>query len=329
MTAPYNYSSGYVSERAGSGGKDPGRKAYADALFARARAGDQAALQELGWRSGVAADPNPSDKEGSWATADARNYGQSLLGQLGGGFTPRYEQANDGSFNVGRTLGGALKVAAPFAGLIPGVGPLVGAGLAAGGSALGGALHGDRFNLLDTALAGGAGYLGGKFNPFGSRAGPLGASGLGNATQSGAGIGGQGLSQVGNAGIGALPEGAYQSFPGLPGGITDAGMSGGPMGGGGGGGFLDNIFGGGGGGGFLDKVLQYGPGIVGGIGAANRQHESDQMMQDAVRGAQAEWAARAPLRAFSQEQILGLPGIQRPDLASVFADPGNPFYRPG
>jgi hypothetical protein len=302
MTAPYNYSDQFIRERASSGGKDPGRQRTADELFAQAKAGDPAALLRLQYLSGVKDDPATAAKEG-WATADARNYGKMLLGQMGQGYTPQYDQAHDGSFQPLHAIGGVLKVAAPFAGLIPGVGPMIGAGLAAGGSALGGALHGDRFNLLDTALAGGAGYLGGKLNPFGSHAASYGAGatpGLGNMTQSGPGVLGTGA--------------------GLP---TDPGMS---AGGGGGGGFLNTLFGGGGGG-ILDKALQYGLPILGAAGEAHRQHEADQMMQDAYRQSQAEWLARQPLRDFSQQQILGLPSIQRPDMSKVFADPGNPFYR--
>lgn len=226
-------------------------------------------------------------------------------------------------------LGSVLKIAAPFAGLIPGVGPLVGAGLAAGGSALGGAMHGDRFSLLDTALAGGAGYLGGKWNPLGSRAGAAGMipSSAGNATQ-GMGGAGSALSEVGNANVGAIPGLGYQSWPGLPPMGTDPGMS---AGGQVGGGILDRVLGrggGGGGGGWLDKILQYGPMIAGGISNANRQHEADQMMQDAIRGAQSEWTARAPLRDFAMQGIMGLPGLKRPDLSAVFRDEGNPYYTP-
>lgn len=223
------------------------------------------------------------------------------------------------------TLGGVVgRYIAPAAlAMIPGIGTMTAAGLAAGANAGGQLFQNGRINPVESLTAGAATYGGRSLlnSALGPKPGMV-PSGVGNATQSGGGIGDQTLSQVGNASGGALPGSAYESFPGL-----DPGMSGGDMGGGS---YLDRILGGGGeGSGFLDKVLKYGPGIVGGIGAANRQHESDQMMQDAVRGAQAEWAARAPLRAFSQEQILGLPGIQRPDMSKVFADPGNPFYRPG
>lgn len=45
---------------------------------------------------------------------------------------------------VGHLVGGAMRVAAPFAGFIPGVGPLAAAGLAAGGTVLGRMLQRDK-----------------------------------------------------------------------------------------------------------------------------------------------------------------------------------------
>lgn len=66
--------------------------------------------------------------------------------------------------SLGKIAGGALKVAAPFAGFIPGVGPLAAAGLAAGGTALGRLASGDntfgKGGLKNIALAGGAGAAG-------------------------------------------------------------------------------------------------------------------------------------------------------------------------
>src|SRR6267142_2876822 len=72
---------------------------------------------------------------------------------------------------AGHTLGSVAKVAAPFAGLIPGVGPELAAVLAAGGETAGRALHGDRFDLASTLGAGAAGYAGAKARGAGSATG--------------------------------------------------------------------------------------------------------------------------------------------------------------
>lgn len=61
--------------------------------------------------------------------------------------------------NLGQTLGGVIKTAAPIAALaIPGLSPLAAAGLAAGGSAAGGLLAGDRFDPVQAGLSGVAAY---------------------------------------------------------------------------------------------------------------------------------------------------------------------------
>jgi hypothetical protein len=60
------------------------------------------------------------------------------------------------AIKLGKILGGILKTASPFAGLIPGVGIPLAAGLGAAGTALGRGLSGDKFSLGST-LAGGAG----------------------------------------------------------------------------------------------------------------------------------------------------------------------------
>lgn len=285
------YSASQINKRVGSG-RDAERARKNSQLFAQAtqppHEDDAAALAQLRARAG-------DDSTGGLATNDARNHARMLLNTLPGAAPLEYSEARDGGGFVG-SLGGVLKTAAPFAGLIPGVGPLVGAGLAAGGSALGGALHGDKFDLGKTLLAGGAGYLGGKLNPFGTKlpAAPS-LAGMGDSTYGPA-------SMVGAAGAAGTPGYA------------------------GGGGILSKI-GLGSGGGLLDKALQYGPLIMGGIAGANRQHESDQMMQNAVRGAQADYASRAPLRDFAQSQILGLPNLEAPDLSHIFNDPSNPYNR--
>lgn len=74
---------------------------------------------------------------------------------------------------VGKTVGGAMKFAAPFAGLIPGVGPLAAAGLGAGGNLLGRALSGQKTfgDLGQTAMSAGAGAGGAALSGGNSFAG--------------------------------------------------------------------------------------------------------------------------------------------------------------
>jgi hypothetical protein len=281
------YSEAEIRKRVGSG-TDAKRARKVDSLFAKAtqppHEDDAQALAQLRALSG-------DDSTGGFATNDARNYARMRLNTLPGATPLEYSEARDGGGFFG-SLGGVLKTAAPFAGLIPGVGPLLGAGLAAGGSALGGELSGDDFNLGKTLLAGGAGYLGGKLNPFGGGGGAV-AGAAGTGTQSMPGIA------------------AQASTPGYAGGGGILGKLGIPTGGGG----------------LLDKALQHGPMILGGLAAANRQHEADQMMQEAVRGARQDWQSRAPLRDFASSQIMSTADLQAPDVSHIFADPSNPYNR--
>lgn len=287
----------------------------AQGILARAKQGDPQAINQL----------YVASRSGGWRP-DNRNAAIDAWNELSPGTDqdlPRMKNPHGFLGDWDKAIGKGLKTVAPFAGLIPGVGPLLGAGLAAGGSALGGQMHGDKFSLLDTALAGGAGYLGGKANPFGSKGGIPAApdiSGMGDATY--------------RPGGGGLPSGGFgpgEYAGGLPNGSGGYGVPDiNPIGGGGGQSILDRVLGQGtggapGGGGWLDKLLQYGPMVAGGISNANRQHESDQMMQDAVKGSTAEWNARAPLRSFAQSNILSLPTLKRRDLSAVFADPGNMY----
>jgi hypothetical protein len=307
-----NYTTEELASRASSGGKDPGRKAYLDALAVRARQGDRAALQEIGWRSGVLADPNPTDREGSYATADARNWGQHLFADLTPGYTPQYEVANDGSFNLGHALGGILKTAAPFASLIPGVGIPLGAALGAGGSALGGALHGDDFSLGKTLLAGGAGAAGSAL------LGGQGFHGIGGIPAR-LGLGGGGAAGGAAPGMGA--GGVMAPGGGLVGTAQAVGGSGG------GGGILQQLFGNGRGGIDIGRLISTGALVGGTLSAANTQNQANEQRQGAIEGATGEWNDRAPLRAAAMQGILALPNLQRPDLSAIFADPGNPYYR--
>jgi hypothetical protein len=162
---PYNYSDQQVKQRASSGGKDPGRMATADKLFAQAtqppHEDDAAALSSLKALSGLApgVDQNGERTEG-WATADARNYGKMLLAKADPSYQAQYDHANDGSFKPMHALGGVMKFAAPFAGMIPGVGIPLAAGLGAGGNALGNLAQGNGFDLKGALLSGAAGAAG-------------------------------------------------------------------------------------------------------------------------------------------------------------------------
>lgn len=297
---PYDYSDQYLSQRV-TDGKDASRAQTAQALAARAKAGDQAALQQLEQLSGVVGG-------GGWATADAQNYGRMMLRDILPGYQPSYDKAHDGGgflSGLGHTLGSVLKIAAPIAGaLIPGVG-MLGAGLiGAGGSAAGGLLHGDPFNLGKTLMAGGGAALGNNL--------------LGN----GLGGGSSGLWGAAQPATGALTPGGYA---GGAGGVPpyDPGMSGNPSGGGG---WLGQIFGGADGKIGLGDILG-GIGMIGGgISATNAQNKANQERDAAIAGATQDWQSRAPLRSAAQTGLLGLGALKAPDLSSIFADPGNPFY---
>lgn len=299
----YDYSDSYVTDRASHGGKDANRKATMDQWFAAAQHGDPQAIQELENMAGM------SGTGQGWATADARNYDKMLLGRLGIGGQPQYDQAHDGSFNPVHALGSAMKFAAPFAGLIPGVGLPLGAALGAGGSALGGALHGDKFNLGKTLLAGAAGgagsyLMGGEgFHGIGGAPGRLGSL---------FGIGGHNAATAGIAGTGT------QSMPGVAG---AAATGGGGAGAGGALGTLDRIG---------SLAGKYGPMVMGGlgvIGAGKAQSHANALTDQAVQGSMQDWQSRAPVRARAQQLMLG-PMPQAPNLNSSLADYGNPFYHP-
>jgi hypothetical protein len=303
-----------IIKRAQSGGKDPGRMATADKLAARAKAGDQAALQEL---IGL------SQSNGGWATNDAVNYGRLKLRELGfnmqgldegGG----YVEPRDGAFSLGKTLGGALKIAAPIAGaLIPGVGWLGAAAIGGLGNAGGQLLQNGRVNvgqsLLSGALAGGGNALLGNGLGAGS-SGMLGSAGqgaqaLGGAASAGgapAGLGPQGIMAPGGGAIGAV------GTPGIASGGGVFGQLGGLFGG------ADGKFG-------LGDALGLFGTIGSGIHAANLQDEARDQRRAAIEGATNEWNSRAPLRQASQAGLLSAGNLQRPDFSQIFADPGNPF----
>lgn len=80
--------------------------------------------------------------------------------------------------SVGKVAGSAMKIAAPFAGMIPGVGTLAGIGLGAGGNALGNLLSGKKQSLSGIATSGAAGGAGSALT------GGQGFKGLGNIPSS-------------------------------------------------------------------------------------------------------------------------------------------------
>jgi hypothetical protein len=306
---PYNYDDAFLRERASSGGKDPGRMKTAERLAAEARAGNQQSLLALINLSGGPNDPDPSD---NWATADARNYGKMLLRDIMPDYQPTYDKAHDGSFSLGKTLGGVLKVAAPIAGaLIPGVGMLGAAAIGGLGNAGGQLLQGGKFNLGQSLLSGALGAGGNALLGNGLGAGSSGW--LGAAKPAAQAIGGaaQGL---GPAGVMAPGGGTIGSVatPGISSGSGVFGQLGGFLGG------ADGKLG-------LNDILTYGGMIGGGISAANAQDQANELRKAALQGAQQEWQTRAPLRNAAQQGLLGLGSLERPDFSQIFADPGNPF----
>ena len=162
-----NYTDQQVSKRASGGGKDAGRMHTVDRLVAQAtqppHEDDAQALGALrslsGVQGGSGLDQAGKPTEG-FATADARNYGRMMLGKLDPSYKPEYDPANDGSFKPLHALGGIAKVAAPFAGMIPGVGIPLAAGLGALGNTAGNLMQGKGFDLKGALLSGAAGAAG-------------------------------------------------------------------------------------------------------------------------------------------------------------------------
>ena len=302
----YNYSTSQVTSRASSGGRDLGRKHTIDRLVQQATQpphdDDQAAIGAIMSLSGV---PGGSglDQAGKptqgFADADARNYGQLALQQLTGR-APTYEHQHDGSFNLGHALGSVLKYGAPIAaGLIPGLGPLAAAGIGMAGNTAGRALAGDQFSLgsmvLSGALPGLSQYAGVPYKLFGG--GPAAAGTAGNMTQ----------------GMGGIASGAGGGVPGAASAAASAGK-----------GILGTGITGG-------DLLHYAPLGIGAIGAyqgAQDMSKANALRERAVKLAEQDYAERAPYRMNALRQA-SQPLPQAPDLTSVFADRGNPFYRPG
>lgn len=230
----YNYSAAQVTKRAGSGGKDAGRMHTIDRLVAQATQPpheDDAqavdAIKSLGGIPGGSGFDQAGNPTSGFATADARNYAKLALSRLDPSYSPEYQQANDGSFSLGKTLGGVLKVAAPIAGaLIPGVGTLGSLAIGSLGNAGGNLLQGNGFDLKGALLsgaaaAGGNALLGNQgFRGLGGIPQRLGIGGgapgaVGNATQSMAG--------AASAAPSAAPGGILAKLGGL-GGVAKAGI---------------------------------------------------------------------------------------------------------
>lgn len=176
-----------------------GSDAAAMDLAARAKAGDQAALQQLYAATGIAGNPD------AWRP-DHRNAAIDAWNTLGiGQPIPDIKNPHHGILGA---VGDVLKVAAPIgAAFIPGIGPIAAGAIAAGGSAAGGLMKGEPFNLGKTLMAGAAG-AGGNFL--------LGGKGIG------------GISGVpGKLGLGGSAAGAPGSAGGS--GILDSVMKYGPL----------------------------------------------------------------------------------------------------
>ena len=173
--------------------------------LAAALAGDQGAAADI--RSNAEASANPAERA-QWAAADAQlktahpEFYGSGMNATAAGVTGLQGKSNvqDPSFlqTAGKDLGGLLKVAAPFASLIPGVGIPLGMALGAGGHFLGSELSGQGADLGGSLLAGGEAGLGGVAK--GALSGS-GSGGLGSLTGKG-GLGN--ILQLGTAALGSL-----------------------------------------------------------------------------------------------------------------------------
>jgi hypothetical protein len=306
-----SYSEDFIRDRVGSG-KDAERARSADELVAKAKAGDPAALAQLKQLADLDSEPG-----GGWATPDARNYTRLAMQEAGlvDGSAGYMEKGDGGGFlgSVKSVGGDLLKYGAPVAAMaIPGIGPLAAAGIAAGGNTLGRAVKGDPFSLQSLVLSGAAGaggnmLLGGQgfkgISSIGQR------MGMGGAAPGGAAPGAaspaltsQGVMAPGGGTIGAV---------GGAGGVANAAGSGFSMGK------------------AMDAVERFGPLVVGGLGAY--QTMQDQSKANALRDrgiamAEKDYDARAPFRMRASE-FATMPMPSRPDLSSIFNDPGNPYNR--
>ena len=227
--------------------------------------------------------------------------------------------------NIGRSVGGAVKAAAPVLNVIPGVGPIAAAGLGALGSVASGGNMKDH--LKTAAVAGGSGLLGGALGAASkipgvstavnaikglpgagaitsgvskvqSIADLIGKSGLGQAARTL--NGGQAIT-LGNL-IGDGQKNLEKLTDGNEGGLNIGGLLGGV------GDFVTGNNG-------LNAL-----GIAQGINAANLQKQSTQYAKDAMGQVQGSYNERAPLRA---QGIQGLLNPQTQDISELSAIRGR------
>ena len=254
-----------------------------------------AALRSLsGVPGGSGLDQSGKPTEG-FATADARNYGKLALSRLDPSYTPEYDQANDGSFNLGHALGGALKFAAPIAGMaIPGLGTLGALAVGGLGNAGGNLLQGNGIDLKG-ALLSGAAAAGGN-----ALLGNQGIHGLGGVTQR-LGLGGGAAPAVGNA---------TQSMAG-------AASAAAPAGGGGGiAGAIGKLGG-------IGNIAKAGVAVGGLLDSRAQRHAAERManarldLYNRQLGmAEQDYNSRAPLRNSALQRLGTL--ASRPPVSSIY-----------
>lgn len=303
-----NYSDQQVQKRASSGGKDPGRMHTIDRLYQQAtqppHEDDAAAIGAIKSLSGVPGgsglDQAGKPTEG-FATADARNYGKMMLSRLDPSYTPSYDQANDGSFKPLHALGGIAKVAAPFAGMIPGVGIPLAAGLGALGNTAGNLMQGNGFDLKGALLSGAAGAAGSALT------GGQGFKGLGGIPQR------MGIS-------GGLP--AAPSPAAIQGAAAASGVAA-PAASGGAGGVMGAIGNGISKLGGLGNVVKGGVAVGGFLDSRAQRHAAERMAnarlgvnQQQLRMAEDEYNSRAPLRNAALTRLGAL--AAKPPVSSLY-----------
>lgn len=202
-----------------------------------------------------------------------------------------FKSIGRGLKKVGKTVGGVVSKAAPFAGLIPGVGPLAAGGLGAAGAALSGK------NLKDIAraglTAGGGAYLGGKALGFLKGSGAVPAV-LRNG-------------KVANVGDLITGGGAVSSAAGSPS-ILDRAK-----------GIGSSVLSG------IKNNPELALGALGGIQHARDSAATDKMYERGLGDIRNAYAAKAPLRSMAMKQLTD-PRLV--DLSSVFRPGGNPFASP-